>query len=92
VDNTNPNRAVRAEIIRLAHARSIPVIGYFFDTTAGDALRRNRARQGRERVPEVAIFTVRKRLQPPERSEGFDRLYLVRLNEGERTFDVSEMS
>lgn len=89
VDNTNPTRAGRAEIIQLAHARSVPVIGYYFDTVAGDALRRNRARQGRERVPEVAIFTVRKRLEPPLKSEGFDELYLVRLDEQAHTFHVS---
>jgi predicted kinase len=89
VDNTNPTRAVRADIIRLAHARGVPVIGYYFDTSAGDALRRNRARPGRQRVPEVAIFTVRKWLEPPVTSEGFDQLYLVRLNEQEQSFDVA---
>jgi predicted kinase len=89
VDNTNPTRTQRAEIIRLAEARGVPVIAYFFDTAAGDALRRNRARQGRERVPEVAIFTVRKRLEPPLKSEGFTDVYLVRLNEQAHTFDVS---
>lgn len=92
VDNTNPTRAVRADIIRLAHARGVPVTGYFFETAAGDALRRNRTREGRQRVPEVAIFTVRKRLQPPEKSEGFDRLYLVRLDEARGAFDVSELT
>ena len=91
VDNTNPSRKDRAAIIALARERGIPVIGYFFETAAGDALRRNRAREGRERVPDVAIFTVRKRLEPPDRSEGFDQLYLVRVNEQERTFEVSEM-
>ena len=92
VDNTNPTRAVRAEIIRAAHARHATVIGYFFETSAGDALRRNRAREGRQRVPEVAIFTARKRLEPPVRSEGFDRLYLVRLNEASAAFDVSPIA
>jgi predicted kinase len=89
VDNTNPSRAVRAPVIAFARERGVRVIGYFFDTAAGDALRRNRAREGRERVPEVAIFTVRKRLEPPERAEGFDELFLVRLNEQERRFDVT---
>jgi predicted kinase len=89
VDNTNPTRAERAEIIRLAQARSVPVIAYYFDTSAGDALRRNRMRQGRERVPEVAIFTVRKRLEPPLKSEGFEAVHLVRLDEHGHTFDVS---
>jgi predicted kinase len=89
VDNTNPSRGAREGIIALAHARGVPVIGYFFDTAAGDALRRNRAREGRDRVPEVAIFTVRKRLEPPVTSEGFDALFRVRLNEQAQSFDVS---
>jgi len=67
------------------------VTGYFFVTEAGDALRRNRAREGRERVPDVAIFTVRKRLEPPTMAEGFDRLFSVRVNEAARTFEVSPM-
>jgi predicted kinase len=89
VDNTNPTREERAAIIALARERGIPVVGYFFDTAAADAVRRNRAREGRERVPDVAIFTVRKRLHPPERAEGFDALYLVRMNEQERRFEVA---
>jgi hypothetical protein len=46
------------------------VSGYFFITEARDALRRNRAREGRDRVPDVAIFTVRKRLEPPTLLKG----------------------
>ena len=90
VDNTNPTVAARAPVIALARRHGAEVTGYFFVTEAGDALRRNRAREGRERVPDVAIFTVRKRLEPPTIAEGFDRLYSVRMNEGERTFDVME--
>jgi hypothetical protein len=55
---------------------------------ARDALRRNRTREGRERVPDVAIFTVRKHLQPPTPGEGFDRLYAVTMIEAERRFNV----
>jgi len=91
VDNTNPGAAVRAPIIALARTHGAEVTGYFFVTEAGDALRRNRAREGRERVPDVAIFTVRKRLEPPTMAEGFDRLFSVRVNEADRTFDVSPM-
>lgn len=91
VDNTNPSRAVRAAIVALAWEHGATPVAYFFETAAGDALRRNRARPGRERVPDVAIFTVRKRLEPPERSEGFERVYLVRLHEAERRFEVSEL-
>ena len=91
VDNTNPTRAGRAAIVALARQHGAPAIAYYFETAAGDALRRNRLRQGRERVPDVAVFTVRKRLEPPEASEGFDRIYLVRLNEVERRFVVSPL-
>ena len=89
VDNTNPSAAIRAPLIRLARAHGARVIGYFFPTDARDALRRNRAREGRERVPDVAIFAVRKRLEPPAMDEGFDELYLVRLQEDTQTFEIS---
>ena len=91
VDNTNPSAAVRAPVIALARKHGAEVVGYFFTTEAADALRRNRAREGRERVPDVAIFTARKRLEPPTMTEGFDRLFSVRMNEAERTFDVKPM-
>jgi len=91
VDNTNPSSAVRAPVIALARKHGAEVVGYFFATEAGDALRRNRARDGRERVPDVAIFTARKRLEPPTMTEGFDRLFSVRMNEADGTFDVKPM-
>jgi predicted kinase len=88
VDNTNGTTAIRATIIAAAHSHGARVVGYFFLTEAGDALRRNRAREGRERVPDVAIFTVRKRLEPPVKDEGFDELYLVTLDESTRAFEI----
>ena len=91
VDNTNMSAAVRAPLIAVARKHGAEVSAYFFLTEAADALRRNRTRQGRERVPDVAIFTVRKRLEPPTRAEGFDRVFTVRVNETERTFDVSPL-
>ena len=91
VDNTNPSRAGRAAIVGLARQYGASIAAYYFETAAGDALRRNRLRQGRERVPDVAIFTVRKRLEPPDASEGFDRTYLVRLHEADRRFEVTPM-
>jgi predicted kinase len=92
IDNTNPKASDRAPLIRLARAHGANVTGYYFPTEASDALRRNRAREGRERVPAVAIFTVRKRLEPPALEEGFDRLFVVRMNEPERRFDVEDYS
>lgn len=88
VDNTNPSAGVRASLIQVARTYGAEVVGYFFLSDARDALRRNRTRKGRERVPDVAIFTVRKHLQPPTPGEGFDRLYAVTMIEAERRFNV----
>jgi predicted kinase len=91
VDNTNPTRSERAAIIGTARQHGAEAVAYYFETAAADALRRNRTRQGRERVPDVAIFTVRKRLEAPDPSEGFDRIYLVRLQESESRFEILPM-
>lgn len=81
--------AVRAPLIALAKARGAEVVGYLFASEPGDALRRNRARVGTERVPDVAIFAARKQFEPPSLEEGFDRLFNVRLNEADITFEVT---
>ena len=91
VDNTNPSVAVRRPLLDVARTYQAEVVGYFFVTDARDALRRNRTREGRERVPDVAIFTVRKHLQAPTPGEGFDRLYAVTMIEAERRFHVEPM-
>ena len=88
IDNTNPSVASRAPLIAVAKAHGAEVVGYVFATEATDALRRNRARDGRNRVPAVAIFTARKRFETPTPGEGFDRLFQVKLNEPDRTFEV----
>jgi predicted kinase len=88
VDNTNASAAARASLIEAARAHGARVIGYYFPTDAGAALRRNRARAGRDRVPDVAIFAVRKRMQPPSPEEGFDELFEVKLVEDEGRFEV----
>ena len=88
IDNTNATFKIRAALIQAARAHRARVIGYYFPTDAAAVLRRNRGREGRERVPDVAIFTIRKRLEPPARDEGFDELFDVKLVEGERRFEV----
>ncbi len=81
VDNTNPRRDDRAALIAIARAHGAKAIAYYFDVTTRAATARNQTRTGRGRVPPVAIFTVAKRLQPPARSEGFDEVYRVTLDE-----------
>ena len=88
VDNTNPSVSDRAAIIAIAHASGARVIGYFFDVTTRQAIARNSERRDRKKVPNVAIFTVAKRLVPPTPGEGFDELFRVTLTP-DRTFSVS---
>jgi predicted kinase len=77
IDNTNPSRADRAPIVELAVRAGVRVAAYFVRATPREAVARNEGRTGRGRVPKVAIFTVAKRLEPPDLSEGFDVIYDV---------------
>jgi predicted kinase len=86
LDNVNPGVADRAPVIAAARALGATVVGYVLDVEAKECLRRNRARTGPARVPDVAIFVNRKRLQPPTLAEGFDALYRVRAVDGQ--FDL----
>lgn len=79
VDNTNPTAADRRELIDLARTHGASVVGYYFASPLADCLARNRLRHGKACVPDVALFATKKRLQLPSPSEGFDRLYVVRL-------------
>jgi predicted kinase len=90
VDNTHATAASRAAVIAVARERGARITGYYFETEPVDALRRNRLRQGPARVPDVAIFATRKRLEPPSPDEGFDELWLVRLDEDTREFVTSK--
>ncbi len=88
VDNTNPTAAERVHLIELARAHGARVVGYYFESRVEDCLARNAGRQGKDRVPDVAIYSTIKRLERPSYAEGFDRLYHVRA--GESGFVVSD--
>ncbi len=77
VDNTNPSPVVRAPLIALGRGCGARVIGYFFDVPVKVAVERNRARDGKERVPDVAIYVTAKKLVPPKLEEGFDEIHVV---------------
>lgn len=89
VDNTNPTKEEREKLIALGHFYGATVIGYYFEVQIRQSLERNHARQGKARVPDVAIFTTLKRLVRPSFEEGFDRLFSVRTL-GDQTFEVSD--
>ena len=77
VDNTNPLPAVRAPLIALARRYGARVVAYFFENAVKDAVARNRLREGKARVPDVAIFVAAKKLVPPVIGEGFDEVRVI---------------
>jgi predicted kinase len=79
VDNTSLTREERSQFILPARAAGFRVIGYFFESRAGDCLRRNAARPASERIPAIAIRSAINRLELPAIAEGFDKLSFVRL-------------
>ncbi len=87
IDNTNPTPADRQPLVALAHARGARAIAYYFDSSLRASLGRNRGREGKARVPDVAILATAKRLVPPSASEGFDEIHTVRLAD-DGTFEV----
>ncbi|MBX3448795.1 MAG: ATP-binding protein [Planctomycetaceae bacterium] len=83
IDNTNPTRAERSrfmEPVKTARVR-YTISGYYFESRVEDCLRRNTQRPESERVPDVAILSVAKKLEQPSLDEGFDQLFYVRLTE-----------
>lgn len=81
VDATNARRADRAPLVSAARMRGARVVGYYFDVSTRAAVARNAVRTGRDKVPNVAIFTVAKRMEPPAMDEGFDELYRVTIGD-----------
>src|SRR5437867_6536341 len=77
VDNTNPSRDVRAPLIALGRRHGARIVGYFFEVDVKTALMRNRQREGKGRVPDVAMFVTRKKLVPPSYDEGFDEIHVI---------------
>lgn len=77
VDNTSPTPAVRAPLIELGKAHGARVVAYHFATPVKDAVARNRGREGKARVPDVALFVTAKKLIPPTLDEGFDEVRVI---------------
>lgn len=88
VDNTNPALEDRRAVIEVARGAGARVVGYYFDASVRDAVGSNRGRTGRQRVPDVAIFAIAKRMVEPQPEEGFDELFRVSIADG-GAFDVS---
>ncbi len=89
VDNTNPTLEERHRYIAPAQAAGFEIIGYYFESRIKPALQRNEQRQGTQRIPDKGILGTHHRLQLPTLSEGFDKLYYVKINPQD-SFVVSE--
>lgn len=81
VDNTNPRAEDRLPPIALGRVFGARIVGYWFAGGLSECLRRNALREGRARVPDVAIYATARKLEYPLGAEGFDAIFRVRLGE-----------
>lgn len=89
IDNTNSSVMDRKKYIDIAKAAGFKVIGYYFQSSIGEAILRNEKRVGKEHIPLAGIKSTHSKLQLPDKDEGFDELYYVRISE-ENNFIVEE--
>jgi predicted kinase len=88
IDNTNVTKEVRLKYIKFIKEMNIPVIGYYFKTDLKLALQRNSNRIKNEKVPDIGILSMHKKLQIPSYDEGFNKLYYV--DNSENKFNIQE--
>ena len=79
VDNTNPTRKDRERYIIPAKENGYRIIGYYFQSSISACLERNQEREGKARLPKVALMSVYSVLEIPSWCEGYDELYYVRI-------------
>ncbi|HWW17472.1 MAG TPA: ATP-binding protein [Candidatus Saccharimonadales bacterium] len=89
IDNTNPLPSDRARYIGPAREAGFRLVAYFFETSLADAIRRNRQRTGKQRIPIPAIAGTIRKMQAPSVEEGFDAVYRVTISP-EGAFSVRE--
>ena len=80
VDNTNPTRLERKKYIDIAKIEGYRVVGYFLESKIKDCMARNALREGKARVPDIAIAATSNKLEIPSFEEGFNELYFVKNN------------
>ena len=81
IDNTNPTKEERKKYIEVAHQYKYKVVGYFFHSDVQGALIRNAKREGKKNIPRVGVLATAKKLEMLEYTEGFDVIYIVKLDE-----------
>jgi predicted kinase len=89
VDNTNLTVEERSRYIAIARPAGFRIVGYYFQSSIGDAITRNAARTGKAQIPAKAIGGAYKRLQLPTYAEGFEKLCYVRIADN-GSFEITE--
>jgi predicted kinase len=89
LDNTNVTREVRAQFIEPSKAAGFRVVGYYFRSDIASALARNSERLNAARIPDRGVLGTYKKLEIPQRDEGFDALYYVQIDPAGK-FQVEE--
>lgn len=77
VDNTHVRREDRVALVALARALGMRPVLYWFPPDVRASLARNARREGKAKVPPVAIHAAAKRLEPPDPGEGFAAAFSV---------------
>lgn len=80
VDNTNPTIEDRRRYIIPAKEAKFEIIGYYFESKLSASLERNQGRLEKQRIPDKGILATYPKLQIPTLSEGFDRLFYVKID------------
>jgi len=89
LDNTNVTKEARAEFIARSKGAGFRVVGYYFRSDIASALARNSGRANAARIPDRGVLGTYKKLEIPQRAEGFDALYYVLIDPAGK-FQVEE--
>ena len=81
IDNTNPTVIDRKKYIEAGKVSQYKIIGFFMQSRLLECIERNDARQGKEKIPSVAIACTSNKLEMPGYEEGFDELYFVKITD-----------
>ncbi|MGX1134452.1 putative kinase [Streptomyces glaucescens] len=87
VDNTNPSPEEWTPLVEAARVHGATATAYWFPPDLTGSLRRNAAREGRDRVPDIGVLATQRRLREPSPDDGFDAVLEVRFD-GRGDFDV----
>jgi predicted kinase len=90
VDNTNSTMEARKRYIEAALEADFSLIGIYFEIPVRDAIARNLGRPPKEQILPGSIVNTHKRLEPPSKREGFDQIFVARID-GNGGFSVEEM-